>query len=118
MSVVNFKTQNTYFQQIMHDKWTKVMRYVSKYLFATDRLLSFSLTCTYILICLRYFFSLSCLMFDLYTRNTLHRHIYDGPVTKHCLRQCISKLKLALYLAYNSTIDTQILVDYCNVLLI
>lgn len=37
MSVVNFKTQNTCFQQIMHDKWTKVMRYVSKYLFATDR---------------------------------------------------------------------------------
>lgn len=35
MSVVNFKTQNTYFQQITHDKWTKVMRYVSKYLFAT-----------------------------------------------------------------------------------
>lgn len=25
MSVVNFKTQNTCFQQIMHDKWTKVI---------------------------------------------------------------------------------------------
>lgn len=54
--------------------------FLNTYLLLTDVnriLLLFSLTCTYILICLRYFFHfLVWCLTDLYTQNTLHRQIH------------------------------------------
>lgn len=129
MSDVNFKIQNTCFQQIMHDKWTKVMRYVSKYLFATDRCKSnnaiiFSNLYLYINMFETFFFTFLFDVWLIYTQDILFtaKYMYDGPAAKHCLRQCISNLKLVLYLAitrqltlkFQLTIEMSYLYNHCK----